>query len=129
MTDFHDETRILDHRPAGEDESRQDKALRPTSLSDFIGQSELKHKLGIFIHAARQRGEALDHTLFCGPPGLGKTSLAHVIAREMGSDLVATSGPALEKAGDLAAILTDLKPRDVLFIDEIHRINRNVEEA
>src|SRR3954469_23413285 len=112
MTDFHDETRILDHRPAGEDESRQDKALRPTSLSDFIGQAELKDKLKIFIEAARQRGEALDHTLFCGPPGLGKTSLANVMARELGVNLVTSSGPALEKAGDLAAILTSLSPRD-----------------
>lgn len=121
--------RLLDQRPVGEDESRQDKALRPTSLSDFIGQTELKHKLGIFVHAARQREEALDHTLFCGPPGLGKTSLAQVMAREMGANIVSTSGPALDKTGQLAAILTSLNPRDVLFIDEIHRLNRVVEES
>lgn len=106
-----------------------DHSLRPRTLHDFIGQVELKEKLGIFLAAAKQRQEALDHTLFCGPPGLGKTSLAHVMAREMGVQLVATSGPALEKAGDLAAILTSLQPRDVLFIDEIHRLNRVVEES
>lgn len=123
-----DEERILDFN-AGEEDFRADNALRPKRLTDFIGQKDLKEKLEIFVQAAKNRGEALDHTLFCGPPGLGKTSLAHVIAREMGSSLVATSGPALEKAGDLAAILTNLKPRDVLFIDEIHRLNRVVEES
>lgn len=120
--------RVLDFRE-GADETRVDNVLRPKHLNDFIGQRELKNKLDIFLQATRQRGEALDHTLFCGPPGLGKTSLAHVIARELQVNVVATSGPALEKAGDLAAILTSLGPRDVLFVDEIHRLNRVVEEA
>lgn len=120
--------RVLDLGVLPEDTS-VDHSLRPRTLHDFIGQVELKAKLGIFLAAAKQRQEALDHTLFCGPPGLGKTSLAHVMAREMGVQLVATSGPALERAGDLAAILTSLQPRDVLFIDEIHRLNRVVEES
>lgn len=111
------------------EEHRVDLSLRPKDLSEFIGQTDLKEKLGIFTGAAKKRNEALDHTLFCGPPGLGKTSLAHVLAREMGSNLITTSGPALEKAGDLAAILTNLGPKDVLFIDEIHRLNRMVEES
>lgn len=119
---------LLDLRQSP-DESVPENSLRPKTLGEFIGQTDLKHKLDIFLSAAKQRGEALDHTLFCGPPGLGKTSLAHVLAREMGSQLVATSGPALEKSGDLAAILTSLNPRDVLFIDEIHRLNRVVEES
>jgi Holliday junction DNA helicase RuvB len=104
-------------------------SLRPKSLGDFIGQKELKEKLSIFTQAAKLRGEALDHTLFSGPPGLGKTSLAHVMAHELGVQIVSTSGPALEKAGDLAAILTSLNPRDILFIDEIHRLSRVVEES
>jgi Holliday junction DNA helicase RuvB len=120
--------RVLDTRESSE-ETTQDRALRPRSLADFVGQAELKQKLAIFIGAARQRGDALDHTLFCGPPGLGKTSLAQVMAREMGAGIVSTSGPALEKAGDLAAILTNLAPRDILFIDEIHRLSRVVEET
>jgi len=111
------------------DEIRFENALRPRRLNDFVGQRELKDKLYIFIEAARLRGEALDHTLFSGPPGLGKTSLAQAMAREMGVNLIGTSGPALEKPGDLAAILTSLSPRDVLFIDEIHRLNRVVEES
>jgi Holliday junction DNA helicase RuvB len=106
-----------------------DVSLRPKSLTDFIGQKELKEKLSIFTQAAKLRGEALDHTLFSGPPGLGKTSLAHVMAHELGVQIVSTSGPALEKAGDLAAILTSLNPRDILFIDEIHRLSRVVEES
>lgn len=122
------EDRVLDVTHLEEDFSAEN-SLRPKHLNDFIGQVELKEKLNIFIGAAKGRGEALDHTLFCGPPGLGKTSLAHVMAREMGVQLVATSGPALEKAGDLAAILTNLQPRDVLFVDEIHRLNRVVEES
>lgn len=120
--------RLVDLAPHAEDFSAEN-SLRPKNLNDFIGQVELKEKLNIFVEAAKNRGEALDHTLFCGPPGLGKTSLAHVMAREMGVQVVATSGPALEKAGDLAAILTNLQPRDILFVDEIHRLNRVVEES
>ncbi len=120
--------RILDLRQQDEDKV-VDLSLRPKSLSDFIGQKDLKEKLKIFLEAAKKRKEALDHTLFCGPPGLGKTSLAHVMASELQVELVATSGPALEKAGELAAILTSLSPKAVLFIDEIHRLNRIVEES
>lgn len=119
---------LMDLRQAPE-ESLPENSLRPKTLSEFIGQTDLKEKLAIFLAAAKNRGEAIDHTLFCGPPGLGKTSLAHVLARELGSNLVSTSGPALEKSGDLAAILTSLNPRDILFVDEIHRINRVVEES
>lgn len=123
-----EENRLLDVGIQPEDYNA-DNSLRPKLLSQFIGQEDLKAKLSIFIEAAKKRGEALDHTLFSGPPGLGKTSLAHVVARELGVQVVSTSGPALEKAGDLAAILTNLGPRDVLFIDEIHRLNRIVEES
>ncbi|NBV50412.1 Holliday junction branch migration DNA helicase RuvB [bacterium] len=119
---------ILQGAPLSED-VKIDVSLRPKSLTDFIGQKELKEKLAIFTQAAKLRGEALDHTLFSGPPGLGKTSLAHVMAQELGVQIVSTSGPALEKAGDLAAILTSLNPRDILFIDEIHRLSRVVEES
>jgi Holliday junction DNA helicase RuvB len=108
----------------GEDEH----SLRPLSLGEFLGQEKLKEKLAIFIQAARQRGESLDHTLFYGPPGLGKTTLAGIIAREMGGQLRVTTGPSLEKTGDLAAILSNLEANDVLFIDEIHRLPSNVEE-
>lgn len=111
------------------DDITMDLSLRPKSLKEFIGQAELKNKLGIFIEAAKRRDDALDHTLFCGPPGLGKTSLANVMARELGVNVISTSGPALEKAGDLAAILTNLQPRDILFVDEIHRLSRVVEES
>ncbi|MBU3689005.1 MAG: Holliday junction branch migration DNA helicase RuvB [Acidimicrobiales bacterium mtb01] len=102
--------------------------LRPRRLDDFVGQRELKEKLAIVLQAARARGEAVDHLLFAGPPGLGKTTLSVIIAAEMGTRLHVTSGPALERAGDLAAILTKLEPGDVLFIDEIHRLSRTVEE-
>ena len=106
-----------------------DTSLRPTSLDAFVGQDSLRQQLGIFLEAARQRQEALDHVLLAGPPGLGKTSLAIILASEMGVEITVTSGPVLERKGDLAAILTALAPGDVLFIDEIHRLNRSVEEV
>ncbi|WP_299738449.1 Holliday junction branch migration DNA helicase RuvB [uncultured Roseobacter sp.] len=106
-----------------------DRALRPQMLDEFVGQAEARANLRVFIQSARQRGEAMDHTLFHGPPGLGKTTLAQIMARELGVGFRMTSGPVLAKAGDLAAILTNLEPRDVLFIDEIHRLNPAVEEV
>lgn len=110
-------------------EEQQDRAIRPKRLADYIGQPAVSEQMGIFIEAARRRSEALDHTLIFGPPGLGKTTLANIIAEEMGVDLKSTSGPVLEKAGDLAAIMTNLEPGDVLFIDEIHRLSPVVEEV
>jgi Holliday junction DNA helicase RuvB len=110
------------------DELRFEESLRPRSLQDFVGQARLKSNLAVFIGAARSRGEALDHVLLFGPPGLGKTTLAHIVGAEMGSDVHITAGPVLERAGDLAALLTNLKPGDVLFIDEIHRLPPAVEE-
>jgi holliday junction DNA helicase RuvB len=109
-------------------EDRQDRAIRPKTLADYIGQPVVREQMEIFISAARQRREPLDHTLVFGPPGLGKTTLANIIAAEMGVDLKTTSGPVLEKAGDIAALLTNLEPGDVLFIDEIHRLSPMVEE-
>src|ERR1039457_2693947 len=109
-------------------EADPEVTLRPRALQEFIGQPKLKETLGVFLQAARQRQEQLDHVLLCGPPGLGKTTLAHIIAREMGAQIRVTSGPVLEKAGDLAAILTNLAPGDVLFVDEIHRMPPAVEE-
>ncbi|SDN49274.1 Holliday junction DNA helicase subunit RuvB [Lutimaribacter pacificus] len=106
-----------------------DRALRPQALDEFIGQAEARANLKVFIQSARQRGEAMDHTLFHGPPGLGKTTLAQIMAKELGVNFRMTSGPVLAKAGDLAAILTNLESRDVLFIDEIHRLNPAVEEV
>ncbi|MHA1537208.1 MAG: Holliday junction branch migration DNA helicase RuvB [Alphaproteobacteria bacterium] len=118
--------RALD--PAAEAEDRQEAGQRPQSLDEFVGQEKLRRNLRVFIEAARARGEALDHTLFYGPPGLGKTTLAQILAHELGVGFRATSGPVIARAGDLAALLTNLEARDVLFIDEIHRLNPAVEE-
>ena len=111
------------------EEDAAELALRPQTLDDFIGQRQVRENLKIFIAAAKARGEALDHVLFHGPPGLGKTTLAQIVAREMGAGFRATSGPVIQKAGDLAAQLTNLQPHDVLFIDEIHRLNPAIEEV
>lgn len=115
--------------PQPQTEDRFDQALRPKNLADLIGQERVKENLGIVIAAARQRGEPLDHVLFYGPPGLGKTTLAHILANEMGVNIKITSGPAIERPGDLAAILTNLRMGDILFIDEVHRLGRVIEEV
>ncbi|MBT3182335.1 MAG: Holliday junction branch migration DNA helicase RuvB [Deltaproteobacteria bacterium] len=122
------ENAALDPERSFDDEQRVEVSLRPKILGDYIGQSKVKDRLSLFIKAARQRGEHLDHVLFSGPPGLGKTTLAHIIASELQVSITTTSGPVVERAGDLAAILTNLKDHDVLFIDEIHRLNPTVEE-
>jgi len=127
--DYNEEERFITPSVLTDDETQFDATLRPQKFSDYIGQEKLVDNLKIFIKAAKQRGEALDHCLFSGPPGLGKTSLAIIIAREMGVNLVSTSGPILEKTGDLAAILTNLKDKEVLFIDEIHRLHAAIEEV
>lgn len=119
--------RLVDGEPLPGD--GQDTSLRPQTLDDFTGQKQVRENLKVFIDAARGRGEALDHVLLFGPPGLGKTTLAQIVARELGVNFRATSGPVIAKAGDLAALLTNLQPRDVLFIDEIHRLNPAVEEV
>ncbi len=120
--------RLISAAPVSVQEEQVERALRPQKLSEYVGQKKVREQLEIFIEAARGRSEALDHVLLFGPPGLGKTTLAHIISREMGVNLRQTSGPVLERPGDLAALLTNLEPRDVLFIDEIHRLSPVVEE-
>src|SRR5687767_10817882 len=114
---------------AAREEEALDASIRPKRLDEYLGQQAVREQLSIYIEAARRRGEALDHVLIFGPPGLGKTTLSHVIANELGVNLRQTSGPVLERAGDLAALLTNLQPRDVLFVDEIHRLSPVVEEV
>ena len=121
------EDRVIDPE-LEQDEIPAEISLRPMSLEEYVGQEEMKKNLRVFIEAAKGRSDALDHVLFHGSPGLGKTSLAHIIARELGVNITSTSGPVIERPGDLAAILTSLGPRDVLFIDEVHRLNHVVEE-
>lgn len=123
------DNRLISGNAKDNDEDAIDATLRPLRFSDFVGQETLKENLGVFVEAAKMRGEALDHILFCGPPGLGKTTLSRILASELGVGIQTTSGPVLEKKGDLAGNLTNLAEREILFIDEIHRLNRVVEEA
>ncbi|MFP5307221.1 MAG: Holliday junction branch migration DNA helicase RuvB [Gammaproteobacteria bacterium] len=123
-----DSERLISGR-AGADEERVERAIRPQRLADYVGQPAVREQLGIAIEAARRRGDALDHVLIFGPPGLGKTTLAHILASELGVNLRQTSGPVIERPGDLAALLTNLEPRDLLFVDEIHRLSPVVEEV
>lgn len=125
MNNFEDN--ILDPNARGEEEFSE-VSLRPKKLSEYIGQTKVKENMKVYIEAAKKRGEALDHVLLYGPPGLGKTTLSNIIANEMESGIKITSGPAIERPGDLAALLTNLQPNDILFIDEIHRMNKNIEE-
>jgi len=124
---LEDEDRMVSAERSGEDSP--ENSLRPLQLDDFIGQKQVRENLSIFVEATKKRGDAMDHVLFYGPPGLGKTTLAQIVARELGVGFRATSGPVIAKAGDLAALLTNLQPYDVLFIDEIHRLNPAIEEV
>lgn len=128
MTEEPSRDRVIEPSGKGDDE-RFDRLFRPTTLADFVGQKKHKENLRVYVEAARKRGEPLDHILFCGPPGLGKTTLAHILAHEMGSELYVTSGPAIEHKGALSGILTRIGRNDILFIDEIHRLSAPVEET
>src|ERR1044071_10061362 len=121
--------RLIAAAPVSPQEEVLERTLRPRALEEYIGQDKIRGQLSIFIEAAKKRKEALDHVLLFGPPGLGKTTLSHIIAHELGVNLRQTSGPVLERAGDLAALLTNLEPRDILFVDEIHRLPPVVEEG
>ena len=123
-----DENRIVSAQ-MGEEDIATDYSLRPTTLDEYVGQIKVKENLQVFMEAAKNRGESLDHVLLYGPPGLGKTTLSYIIAAEMGVNIRVTSGPAIERPGDLASILTNLNKGDVLFVDEIHRLNSSVEEV